>query len=298
MIGLDSVPTMLMAIVINLDPNIGTLGPITLSWHGLFSAIGVIVGVSLGVRIAAESGANEDGAYNLALWSVAGGIVGARLFHVVDNWNYYAQNPIQIVMINEGGIAIYGAIVGGVLTGTIYARLTHLNLAAVADGGAIGLIIGQAIGRIGDIINGEHLGLPFDGPWAVVYSNPNTLGQLGVPVHLAVGYELAWDLLVFGLLMLLRRSYGGQGLIFWLYVLFYGVGRFWISFYRYDTIQAFGLRQAQLIAVVAVVLAIVALGKMFLIGPRPRPRDEVELDPDDDHELDTTSADEVGHPAS
>src|SRR5262249_37000378 len=132
--GALMLPLTLLAIVINIDPNIFSLGGLTLSWHGLFSASGVSAAVAPCVRAAARSG-NEDGASNLALWSVAGGIVGARLFHVIDQWQYYSQNPVQIVMINEGGIAIYGAIVGGVLTGFVYALLTKLNVAAVADGG-------------------------------------------------------------------------------------------------------------------------------------------------------------------
>jgi phosphatidylglycerol:prolipoprotein diacylglycerol transferase len=275
-------PFYLLAIEININPNLATVGPFTLSWHGLFSAIGVIVGVTLGVQIAAEAGADEDSAYNLALWSVGGGIVGARLFHVIDNWAYYSQNLGQIVLINEGGIAIYGAVVGGILTGALYARLRGIKLAAVADGGAVGLIIGQAIGRIGDVINGEHHGLPLDAPWAVVYTHPETLGEIGLPVHLAVGYELIWDMLIFALLLLMRRT-AGQGKMFWSYVLLYSLGRFWISFYRVDAIQAFGLRQAQLIALVGIVLGAAMLAYLYFVRPSPpaassQPADEIDED--------------------
>lgn len=272
--------TFFLYIPIFIDPNIATIGPFTLSWHGLFSAIGVIVGVSLGVRLAAEAGVDEDHAYNLALWSVGGGILGARLFHVADNWSYYSQNLVQIVMINEGGIAIYGAVVGGIVTGTIYARMTQINWAAVADGGGVGLIIGQAIGRIGDVINGEHHGLPLDAPWAVAYTHPDTLGQLGVPVHLAVGYELIWDLLIFGLLLSMRRTVG-QGKMFWTYVFLYALGRFWISFYRIDAIQGFGLRQAQLIALAMLLPSALMLVKLFLIDRRSAAADQGVLDHDD-----------------
>ena len=260
----------LLAIAINIDPNIAQIGPFILSWHGLFSAIGVIAGVTLGVRVAADAGVDEESAYNLALWSVGGGIVGARLFHVVDNWGYYSQNPGQIILINEGGIAIYGAVIGGILTGVVYALIKKLDVARLADGGGIGLILGQAIGRIGDVINGEHHGKPLDAPYAVVYTHPNTLGELGLPVHLAVGYELVWDLLVFFLLwQMLGRV--RPGVIFWCYLLLYGLGRFWISFYRYDAIQAFGLSQAQLIAVIGVVVSAIMLAKMLLIDRRPAP---------------------------
>jgi len=270
-----------LVIFINLDPNVATIGGFTLTWHGVFSAIGVIAGVVVGVRAAAEGGAEEDGAYTLALWSVAGGIVGARLFHVIDNWSYYARNPGQIVLINEGGIAIWGAIVGGVLTGFLYGLVTRQKVAALADGGGLGLILGQAIGRIGDVINGEHHGVFFNAPWAVVYTNPNTLGEVGIPVHLAVGYELIWDLLVFGLLLLLKRRWVGLGVMFWLYVFLYSVGRFWISFYRVDTIVAFGLRQAQIASVVGIVASCLMLAKMLLID-RLRPRAELTAVADED----------------
>jgi len=278
----DLLSAYLLAIVIDIDPNIAQLGPFTLSWHGLFSAIGVIVGVTLGVRIAADAGADEDGSYNLALWSVGGGIVGARLFHVVDNWSYYSQHLEQIVLINEGGIAIYGAVIGGIATGALYARLRGIKLGAVADGGAVGLTIGQAIGRIGDVINGEHHGLPLDAPWAVVYTNPNTLGEIGLPVHLAVGYELIWDLLVLALLMLMRRT-AGQGKMFWVYVFLYSLGRFWISFYRVDALVAFGLRQAQLIALLGIAAGAAMLVYLYFVRPTPpadseEPADEVDED--------------------
>jgi phosphatidylglycerol:prolipoprotein diacylglycerol transferase len=256
---------LLLAIAINIDPNLAQIGPFVLSWHGLFSAVGVIAGVTIGVRVAAEAGADEEGAYNLALWSVAGGIIGARIFHVVDNWAYYAQNPMQIVMINEGGIAVYGAVVGGFLTGTLYALRTKLQVAKVADGGAIGFMLGQAIGRIGDVINGEHHGTPTDAPYAVVYTHPNTLGELGLPVHLAVGYEMVWDLLVFALLWLMRGRVR-DGIIFWTFMLLYGLGRFWTTFYRVDQIQAFGLTQAQLVAVVGMVVGVIFLARALLRG--------------------------------
>lgn len=284
---------LLLAIAINIDPNLAQLGPFMLSWHGLFSAIGVIAGVTIGVRVAADAGANEEGAYNLALWSVAGGIVGARLFHVVDNWAYYAPNPIQIVMINEGGIAVYGAVVGGFLTGTLYAMRTRLSVAKVADGGSIGFMLGAAIGRIGDVINGEHRGAPLDAPYAAVYTHPNTLADPGLPVHLAVGYEMIWDLFVFALLWLMRGRVR-DGVIFWTFLLLYGLGRFWTTFYRLDQIQAFGLTQAQLIAVVGMVFGAAMLLRALAVGRFwAEPNERV-----DEPGLGDTSTDVAANPGS
>jgi prolipoprotein diacylglyceryltransferase len=164
--------------------------------------------------------------------------------------------------------AIFGAIIGGMLGGFIYARLRRLPVGIMADAGGAGLILGQAIGRIGDVINGEHHGqrLPAGTPGAVTYTHPNTLGERGVPNHLAVGYELVFDLLVFGLLVGLWGRLPRPGMLFWLYLLLYSVGRFVISFFRQDTIAAFGLTQAQLVSVGS---GVVAIWFLFYLYTRP-----------------------------
>jgi phosphatidylglycerol:prolipoprotein diacylglycerol transferase len=210
------------------------------------------------------------------MWGVIGAIIGARLFHVIDQWDFYSKDPIQIIKINEGGLAIYGTIVGGPVAGAIYAWRKGLNVPRLADVASPPLILGMAIGRIGDIINGEHHGAHAQGfPLAVVYTNPSTLGEIGAPVHLAVGYELVLDLLIFvGLLWLARavvRTPGGRfgfnwnpryprdGMLFWTYIGAYSLCRFFIQFYRVDTPFALGLSQAQLLSVVSAMIAIWAL---------------------------------------
>src|SRR3972149_4844209 len=113
-------------ITIDLDPNIVTIGAFTLAWHGVFSAVAIIVGIWLALRLLRGSGISEDDVYTLALWGVVGGIVGPRLFHVVDAWDFYSRNPIQIVMINEGGLSIYGAIVVGTLFAVVTMLIKHV----------------------------------------------------------------------------------------------------------------------------------------------------------------------------
>ena len=197
------------------------------------------------------------------MWGVIGAIIGARLFHVIDQWDFYAKDPISILKVNEGGLAIYGTIVGGPLAGALYAWRKKLN----------GIALGEAIGRIGDIINGEHHGAHATGfPLAVVYTNPNTLGEKGVPVHLAVGYEMILDLVIFAGLVWLMRGivrtpegrwrfnwqprYPRDGMLFWTYLCVYSLGRFFIQFYRQDTPFALGLSQAQLLSVLTAMAAI------------------------------------------
>jgi phosphatidylglycerol:prolipoprotein diacylglycerol transferase len=246
---------------VNVDPNLLTIGPFVLSWHGLFSAVGLGAGIWIAVRLLRGSVIPEDEVMSTAFWCTIGGLIGARLFHVVDQWDYYSQRLPQIMLLNEGGIAIFGAIVGGTIGGVAYALVRRLPVGLLLDAGGVGLILGQAIGRIGDVINGEHHGLhlPVDTPWAVTYVHPNTLGEPGVPNHLAVGYEMVWDLFIYGLLLGLWGRLPRPGMLFWLYLLLYSVGRFFITFFRQDTIIAFGLTQAQLVAIGTTAVSIWAL---------------------------------------
>jgi phosphatidylglycerol:prolipoprotein diacylglycerol transferase len=251
-------------IEININPNIATVGPLLLTWHGLFSAIGLALGIFAAGRMAQRHAHRtpglEDQVYDTAFWAIIGGIVGARLLHVIDQWQFYAQNPMTILAINEGGIAIYGAILGGSLAGWLYVLWKRYPVGQVADCGAAGLVLGQAVGRLGDVINGEHHGLPApDLPFSVRYTHPETLGEYGLPVHLAVGYELVWDVLVFGIVVWLAKRGARPGVPFWTYAVLYAAGRFIISFYRVDNIVLFGLRQAQLVALGFLAVGVLAL---------------------------------------
>ncbi|HEV7662173.1 MAG TPA: prolipoprotein diacylglyceryl transferase [Chloroflexota bacterium] len=247
--------------------------PLQITWHGFFTAVGTLVGIWLAVRWATRAGFTEDDTFSVAMWGVIGAIVGARLFHVVDQWDFYAKDPIAILKVNEGGLAIYGTIVGGPIAGALYCLRKGLNVARLADIAAPPLVLGMGIGRIGDIINGEHHGAHAAGfPLAVVYTNPNTLGEIGVPVHLAVGYELLLDVLIFaGLVWMVRGiarghdrqwhfnwqpRYPRDGMLFWTYLCVYSLGRFVIEFYRQDTPFALGLAQAQLLSVLTAMFAV------------------------------------------
>jgi prolipoprotein diacylglyceryl transferase len=272
------IPT-IAEITINIDPTLLRWEglPVQITWHGFFTAVGTLVGIWLAVRWAVQAGYTEDDTFSVAMWGVIGAIIGARVFHVIDQWDFYSRDPVQIIKINEGGLAIYGTIVGGPIAGALYAWRKHLNVPMLADVAAAPLILGMAIGRIGDIINGEHHGAHAQGfPLAVVYTNPNTLGENGVPVHLAVGYELILDLIIFGVLVWLSRGfirspktgrlrfnwdprYPRDGMLFWIYLLLYSVARFFIQFYRVDTPFALGLSQAQLLSVLSAMVAVWAL---------------------------------------
>jgi len=254
---------------IPFDPNIH-LGPLAVSWHGIFTAVGIFFGVALPVRLV-RGRVSEDDAYAIATWGVVGGIIGARLFHVVDAWRDYAADPIRILFIWQGGIAVWGAVIGGAIAGYAVALRRKVAIGNTADAAVSGLGLGLAIGRIGDIINGEHHATDCVAGICVGYTHPETLGQPG-PVHLAIGYEMIYVLASVALALWLftrrERSPIGSGLrrslppgtIFWIWAFLYGLGRFVISFLRIDTpTSILGLRQDQLIGLAAMLVAVPVL---------------------------------------
>jgi phosphatidylglycerol:prolipoprotein diacylglycerol transferase len=248
----------LTMIEITIDPVLLRLGPLMITWHGFFTAVAVLAGIWLATRFGVERGYTEDDIMSIALWSVVGGIVGARLFHVIDAWEYYASDPIAILRVNEGGLAIWGTIVGGPIGGALYAWRHGLSIPRLLDICGLGLILGMAIGRLGDIINGEHHGSLASVPWSVNYTHPQTLGEIGANVHLAVGYELIWDMLVFAVCawLLYRRLLPRDSMVFWTMIALYSAGRFVVQFFRLDQPFLMGLSQAQFLSFVVGAMAV------------------------------------------
>ena len=261
-------------ITIDLDPNIH-LGPITLAWHGIFTAVGIFFGVWLALRLIRARVSEED-ASSIAFWGVVAGILGARVVHVFDCWSGctgipggYAAHPELIPQIWTGGIAIWGAAIVGVLGGLVVALRRGVPVGFGADAAAPGLALGCAIGRIGDIINGEHHAIACTAPQGlcVGFTNPATLGQPG-PVHLVVAYDMALSLIAVGWMLLLRRARLPEGLIFWLFMVWYGLQRFFLGFLRIgEPSYAFDLREDQVIGILVVAAAIPMIVRLW---PRAR----------------------------
>jgi len=253
----------LQGIVIAVDPTIAQLGPFTLRWYSLFFTIAIIGGVWLGLREAGRKGIPPEQAQMLALWAVIGGLIGARLFHVVDRWDLYAADPLSALNVMNGGLAVEGGLATGLLTGLIYAVKARLPIGRLADSAALGMILGQALGRFACIPNGDAYGAPANLPWAFVYTNPHAFIPaqfLGIPTHPYPVYEMLFDFAVLGLLWRLHRDRRlPDGVLFLTYVIVYGVGRFLLTYYRLEKIWFWGLQEAQVIALVAVVCAIPTL---------------------------------------
>jgi phosphatidylglycerol:prolipoprotein diacylglycerol transferase len=266
-----------LVIEIPWSPNITRIGDFLLTWHGLFTAVGILAGVQLALRIARFVDYDEDDAYTLALVGVPSGIVGARLLFVAEHWDFYSQNPGDILALTEGGISIWGAILGGVLGALLFALWRGYPILRGLDAAGFGLIVGQAVGRIGDLVNGEHVARATDLPWGVVYTHPDSPAfahSLTVGAHHpATTYELLGDLVILGALFVLlwgpfRRR---PGLTFFAYLISYSVMRFFLTYLRVDSETVLGglLRVPQLVSVLVVLAAIPAVWYLARRPPEP-----------------------------
>jgi phosphatidylglycerol:prolipoprotein diacylglycerol transferase len=190
----------------------------------------------------------DDRIYPFAIAVVLGGLVGARVAHVWDNWPLYESRPLEMLAFWNGGIGTTGAPIGSTITGLLVGRWLRLPLGFMFDIAVIGIALGEAIGRIGDVINGEHHAVACAGlPWCVRYTNPATLGQSDY-VHPVVAYDGLIMLAIFVVLVLYWRRVRGrppESRVYWAYLLLFGGARFLTSFLRLDPLFLDGLQQAQ-----------------------------------------------------
>jgi phosphatidylglycerol:prolipoprotein diacylglycerol transferase len=250
------------AIVMAIDPVLFQVGSITIRWYGLMIATGIALGIYVALRETRRKGIGEEQTYNCAMWGVIGAIVGARLFHVVDRIDFYLQNPASILAFQQGGLAIWGGVLGGIGAGALYCRQAGLPVARVADAAAPGMLLGQIVGRLGCLINGDAYGARVDLPWSIMYVHQDALiPDLGEYTHPYPLYEIAWNVLLLGFLWRLRRRGGPDGVLFLTYLIVYSLGRVLLTFVRQEAVVALGLQQAQLLGLAVIVLALPLLAR-------------------------------------
>ena len=272
----ESIFTLLQTIEIPFDPTLFEVGSVEISWHGIFTALAVVAGVAVAARFARKAGFSEEHTYNIALALVIGGIIGARALYVIENWDRFEDDLGEIFSLNTGGIAIYGALIGGGIGAWAYAYFARVpNISRNADIASLGAILGMAVGRVGDIINGEHFAEPTTLPWGVKYTDADSPGFRGDPpldpagaiTHPAVAYEMLADLAIFAVLLLVYTRSARSGVTFYVWVLLYAGMRLAISFLRLDDTVLGGLRMAQVVAIILMALALPALLYLLRRGP-------------------------------
>ncbi len=237
-------------------------------WYGIIIAAGFILAVIYACRRAPQFGLTEDHIMDMLIAAVPAAIICARLYYCIFYWELYADHPISVLYIWEGGLAIYGGVIGAVLAVWIYSRVRKLQMGPLLDIGGLGLLIGQMIGRWGNFVNREAYGTVTDSFFKMGLTDAS--GQVAY-YHPTFLYESVWNLAGFLLLHFYskkHRHYDGE--IFTMYVAWYGLGRGWIEGLRTDSLYLFGtgLRVSQLLAILSCLAAVALLIRNLYLHPK------------------------------
>jgi len=242
------------------------IGSLEIRWYGIMLVIGIIAAMLLARAEAKRRGENPDHIYTAMLLVVPLGFIGARAYHVIDQWSYYSQTPVEI--FGGAGLGIFGAVIGGAIGGIIYTKWKKLNTLRWFDICAPGLILAQAIGRWGNYFNQELYGPPTDLPWGITITNVNqrippyndlTTYPLTTLFHPDFLYESIWNLIGFGLMMWIGRKYAHKlldGDMLSLYLIWYPVGRILVEMLRPDAWIVSGIPTAQIVSVILILIGV------------------------------------------
>lgn len=244
------------AIYINVDPVIFRIGPLAVGWYGLMVALAVVTVVSW---IAWENSKSRifssDSLFTVAIIGIISGIVFSKILHVIDKLGYYWQNPSRI--ISGEGLTIWGAVLGAAIGVWLYSKISRqFKFSVFGDMIAPGIILSQAIGRVGCTLNGCCYGLESHAWYSIIYTDPHSYGPNGIPVLPTQVFEIIYDLIVFGILVFLRKKLKPDGALFTIYFALYGAWRFVIEFIRDGSPFLFGMHQAQLIGLIVMLITI------------------------------------------
>lgn len=252
-----------------INPVAIDLGILEIRWYGLIIATGLLLGLFLALRESEKRGIAKDTFLDMILYAVPISIISARIYYVIFQWDYYSQNPGDIIKIWNGGIAIHGALIGAVLTAVIFAKVRKVSFWKLADIAAPSILLGQAIGRWGNFMNQEAHGGEVSRQFLENLFLPDWIinqmyieGPAGVFAyyHPTFLYESLWNFAGVAILLLLRKVNLRRGELFLTYVIWYSVGRFFIEGLRTDSLMLAGdLRTAQVLSILLIAGAVVTL---------------------------------------
>jgi phosphatidylglycerol:prolipoprotein diacylglycerol transferase len=250
-----------------IDPIALQLGPLSVHWYGIIMATAILAAAWLGTNEARRRGENPEVGWSMLLWTTAGGVIGARIYHVIHEWDFYSANISLIPAVWNGGLGIPGAVVGGVITIWAYTRIRHLPTGRWFDIFVMALPLGQAIGRLGNFVNQELYGPPTDLPWGIPISAAHRVGEWAnmnlypeaiTRFHPLFAYEAIASLLTLGAMIWISRRfakwlYDGDMLL--IYVMFYGVVRSYLETFRVENWLIAGIPTAIWLGIGGFVLA-------------------------------------------
>lgn len=245
----------------DISPIAFSIGSYHIYWYGIIIASGLLLAVGYAMKTAPRYNVNASKLINCVLVGIITGIIGARLYFCFFQWDYYSKNPVEILHINNGGLAIYGGIIGSMIGGMIIVKIQKMKVMPVLDIAMISFLIGQGIGRWGNFMNQEAYGTPTDLPWGMMSEGTNM-----VAVHPCFLYESIWCLLGFVLLHFYgkyKQKYAGQ--IFYMYLVWYGFERMIVEGLRTDSLYlpfspfGFDIRVSQLLSLLIFLVGIILL---------------------------------------
>lgn len=245
-------------------------------WYGIILTSGIVLGTLLSMYIAKKEGINPDLVIDFILWDILFALLGARTYYVVFNLEYYKEHLNEIFNIRQGGIAIYGAVIASVLVGIVFTRVKKINFWQFGDIAVFGLTIGQIVGRYGNFVNKEAFGdytnnllamrilkseakLPLSE--GILNNIQTAFGEQYIQVHPTFFYESCWNILLLIVLFICRRYKKHHGEIFFLYLIGYGIGRFWIEGLRTDQliITFTSIAASQVVAILSIIMGIIGI---------------------------------------
>lgn len=242
------------------------IGPLTIYWYGVIIATGAAIGLWLAMKEAERLGWNKDLLIDFLIYAVPIAIIFARIYYVTFEWERYSDGPLwKVIAIWEGGIAIHGAVIGGVVTAIVFSRVRKIPFWQLADIVAPSLILGQAIGRWGNFMNQEAHGGPIPEGSVLYDILPDFILQQmtieGVTYQPTFLYESLWNILIFVLLIYMRRQWNPiRGEIFLTYAIMYSIGRFFIEGMRTDSLYVVGdLRTAQIVSILTIIIGLILI---------------------------------------
>ncbi|MCG7345564.1 prolipoprotein diacylglyceryl transferase [Sporosarcina sp. ACRSL] len=246
--------------LLSINPIAFSLGPIDVRWYGILIITGIILAFLVVQKEMVKRGMHPDFLTDLLIWAVPISIASARIYYVAFSWDSYKDNPADIFKIWEGGIAIHGALIGAFLTTYVYTKMRGISFWKVVDIAVPGLLIGQIIGRWGNFINQEAHGGPvsqsfLNNTWIPDWiMNQMTIN--GVTYHPTFLYESLWNFVGLIIVLLLRRVRLKRGEMFFFYLTWYSIGRFFIEGMRTDSLYGGDIRAAQVVSIIAILFSV------------------------------------------
>lgn len=255
-----------------MNPNMIQIGDFTIKWYSVFILIGVVLAFLLAILEGKKKGIEKNFIFDLGFWVVIFGLIGARIYYVIFNFSFYKHDLFEIFKVWNGGLAIHGGIIAGLLTLIVYCKKHHVKILTITDIVAPSLLLAQAIGRWGNFFNSEA-----HGPLTTLENLqnlhiPNFIIQgmhiEGVYYHPTFLYESLWCLLGFFLLLFIRSLFKNlkEGELTFLYFLWYGVGRFFIESLRTDSLMLGTFKMAQLVSILMVFVGFIGLLILLILN--------------------------------